>query len=118
MKAVSYTHLDVYKRQEYVQLQGWIRTNRSSGKLGFIELNDGTYFRNVQLVYVYELKNFSEVEKYPTGAAVTVTGRFKLTPDGKQQMCIRDSLYTAGAVNGLSKSTAGDIFHQAVKRTW
>ena len=31
---------------EFVQLQGWIRTNRSSGKLGFIELNDGTYFRN------------------------------------------------------------------------
>ena len=36
---------------EYVQLQGWIRTNRCSGKLGFIELNDGTYFRNAQLVY-------------------------------------------------------------------
>ncbi|MEE0831148.1 MAG: asparagine--tRNA ligase, partial [Longicatena sp.] len=54
---------------EYVQLQGWIRTNRCSGKLGFIELNDGTYFRNAQLVYKSELKNFEEVEKYPTGAA-------------------------------------------------
>ena len=43
---------------EYVQLQGWIRTNRCSGKLGFIELNDGTYFRNVQLVYDVDLKNF------------------------------------------------------------
>ena len=69
---------------EYVQLQGWIRTNRSSGKLGFIELNDGTYFRNAQLVYMQELKNFAEVEKYPTGAAVSVMGKFKLTPDGKQ----------------------------------
>ena len=47
---------------EYVQLQGWIRTNRCSGKLGFIELNDGTYFRNAQLVYKSELKNFDEVE--------------------------------------------------------
>ena len=36
---------------EYVQLQGWIRTNRCSGKLGFIELNDGTYFRNACLLY-------------------------------------------------------------------
>lgn len=69
---------------EYVQLQGWIRTNRSSGKLGFIELNDGTYFRNAQLVYMQELKNFAEVEKYPTGAAITITGKFKLTPEGKQ----------------------------------
>lgn len=69
---------------EYVQLQGWIRTNRCSGKLGFIELNDGAYFRNAQLVYMQELKNFAEVEKYPTGAAITVTGKLKLTPDGKQ----------------------------------
>ena len=69
---------------EYVQLQGWIRTNRCSGKLGFIELNDVTYFRNAQLVYMQELKNFAEVEKYPTGAAITVTGKLKLTPDGKQ----------------------------------
>ncbi|WP_275905141.1 asparagine--tRNA ligase [Eubacterium sp. AF05-24] len=69
---------------EYVQLQGWIRTNRCSGKLGFIELNDGTYFRNAQLVYTQDLKNFKEVEKYPTGAALTVTGKFVLTPEGKQ----------------------------------
>ena len=77
----SHVELD---SMEYVQLQGWIRTNRCSGKLGFIELNDGTYFRNAQLVYMQELKNFSEVEKYPTGAAVTITGKLKLTPQGKQ----------------------------------
>ena len=69
---------------EYVQLQGWIRTNRCSGKLGFIELNDGTYFRNAQLVYKSELKNFEEVEKYPTGAAITIVGKLVPTPDGKQ----------------------------------
>lgn len=69
---------------EYVQLQGWIRTNRCSGKLGFIELNDGTYFRNAQLVYTTELANFEEVEKYTTGSAITITGKFIYTPDGKQ----------------------------------
>lgn len=69
---------------EYVQLQGWIRTNRSSGKLGFIELNDGTYFRNAQLVYNVELKNFQEVEKYSTGSAISVIGKLIITPDGKQ----------------------------------
>lgn len=69
---------------EYVKLQGWIRTNRCSGKLGFIEVNDGTYFRNAQLVYKQDLKNFEEVEKYATGSAISITGKFLLTPDGKQ----------------------------------
>ena len=36
---------------EYVELDGWVRTNRNNGSVGFIELNDGTYFKNVQLVY-------------------------------------------------------------------
>lgn len=69
---------------EYVQLQGWIRTNRDNGKIGFIELNDGTYFRNAQLVYNEALTNREEVSKYSTGSAVTVTGRFLLTPEAKQ----------------------------------
>lgn len=69
---------------EYVQLQGWVRTNRCNGKLGFIELNDGTYFKNVQLVYTNELKNFDEVSHYRTGVALTILGKFILTPDGKQ----------------------------------
>lgn len=69
---------------EYVQLQGWVRTNRCNGKLGFIEFNDGTYFRNAQLVYMSELKNFDEVSHYRSGCALTVTGKFIQTPDGKQ----------------------------------
>ncbi len=77
----SHVELD---SMEYIQLQGWIRTNRSSGKLGFIELNDGTYFRNAQLVYDVELKNFKDIEKLNTGCALTVTGKLKLTPEGKQ----------------------------------
>ena len=40
---------------EYVELQGWIRTNRNSGKVGFLALNDGTYFKNVQVVYLDEI---------------------------------------------------------------
>ena len=69
---------------EYVQLQGWIRTNRDNGSIGFIELNDGTYFRNCQIVYDASLTNRAEVSKYLTGTAVTVTGKFKLTPEMKQ----------------------------------
>ncbi len=69
---------------EYVSLQGWIRTNRDSGKIGFIEFNDGTYFKSVQLVYNEELDNFEDITSYGTGAALSVSGKLKLTPDAKQ----------------------------------
>lgn len=69
---------------EYVQLQGWIRTNRKGKAVGFIELNDGTYFRNAQCVYAAQLPNYDEIGKYGTGAAITVTGKFKKTPEGRQ----------------------------------
>ncbi len=69
---------------EYVQLQGWVKTNRNNGQVGFIELNDGTYFKNCQLVYTTALQNFEEVSKSLTGTAMTVIGKFKLTPKMKQ----------------------------------
>ena len=70
---------------EYVELQGWIRTNRNSGKVGFLALNDGTYFKNVQVVYLDEIiDNYEEASHISTGSAVKVTGKLKLTPDGKQ----------------------------------
>ena len=69
---------------EYAQLQGWVRTNRNNGSIGFIELNDGTYFRNAQLVYSSDLANFQDVSKYLTGTALTVTGKVVLTPQAKQ----------------------------------
>ncbi len=70
---------------EYVELDGWVRTNRHSGQLGFIALNDGTYFKNAQIVYVKaSLPNFDEVRKIKTGSALRVLGKFKLTPEGKQ----------------------------------
>ncbi|AMC93058.1 asparaginyl- tRNA synthetase [Erysipelothrix larvae] len=69
---------------EYVQLQGWIRTNRKGKNVGFIELNDGTYFRNAQCVYESSLEDADTIAKYNTGTAVTITGKFVLTPEGKQ----------------------------------
>ncbi len=70
---------------EYVELEGWVRTNRDSGKLGFIALNDGSYFRNCQVVYLKKkkLKNFDEVSHISTGSAIHVLGKLKLTPDAK-----------------------------------
>ena len=76
---------DMEKDQiEYVALEGWIRTNRSSGKVGFIEFNDGTYFKNAQLVYADTLADFNDISKYLTGTSIKVTGLYKQTPTNKQ----------------------------------
>lgn len=69
---------------EYIQVQGWVRTNRNNKNVGFIELNDGTYFRNIQLVYSADLAQFEEITHYLTGSALTVSGKLKLTPENKQ----------------------------------
>lgn len=69
---------------DYVELQGWVRTNRNNGSVGFIELNDGTYFKNAQLVYSKDNQEFDTYCKYGTGCAVTVMGKFVLTPENKQ----------------------------------
>ena len=69
---------------DLVQVQGWVRTNRNNKNVGFIELNDGTYFRSIQLVYASELDQFEEATRYLTGTALTVIGSFKLTPGMKQ----------------------------------
>lgn len=67
-----------------VVLQGWIRTSRSSKSFGFIELNDGTFFKNLQIVFDENLINFKEVEKLPIYSAITVAGTLVETPDAKQ----------------------------------
>lgn len=73
-----------------VIVRGWIRTNRGSNKFGFIELNDGTFFKSVQIVYEAEfLDNFEEISKAPIAAALKVTGKFVLTPDAKQPFEIK-----------------------------
>jgi asparaginyl-tRNA synthetase len=69
---------------DLIELQGWVRTNRNNGTLGFIELNDGTYFKNVQIVYDQNLKDFEQLVKLSTGVAIRVVGNFKLTPEAKQ----------------------------------
>lgn len=69
---------------EYVEVEGWVRTNRDNGSIGFIELNDGTFFKNIQIVYHPTLSNYEEVSKILTGSSLRVTGKFIYTPDNKQ----------------------------------
>ncbi len=74
-----------------VTLVGWIRTLRDSKAFAFIELNDGTYFKNVQIVCDEKLSNFKDVVKYTLGSSLRVTGTLVLTPDMKQPFEIRAS---------------------------
>ena len=68
-----------------VTVEGWIRTNRSNNKIGFISMNDGSCFSCVQIVYEEEkLSNYAEIAKLLTGCAVKVTGKLIITPEAKQ----------------------------------
>lgn len=72
-----------------VKLQGWIRTIRDSKNFGFIELNDGTFFKNIQIVIDDTLDNFKEVVKLPIATAVTVIGELVSTEGAKQAFEIK-----------------------------
>ena len=70
---------DLYRKKEEllnkdVTLQGWIRNHRKQKEMGFIDFNDGTYFKGVQLVYDNKLEDFDEIQKLHIGSAITVTG--------------------------------------------
>ena len=67
-----------------VGLEGWVRTNRDNGSVGFIELNDGTYFKNTQIVYDKSLSNYDEISHLLSGTSVEIQGTFILTPNMKQ----------------------------------
>ena len=73
-----------------IEVEGWIRNNRGSNKFGFIELNDGTYFKSVQVVYEEEfINNFREVAALPLSTALSVKGELVLTPGAKQPFEIK-----------------------------
>ncbi|MBU5292745.1 asparagine--tRNA ligase [Anaerosalibacter bizertensis] len=72
-----------------VQIEGWIRTLRSSKKFGFIEVNDGTFFKNIQIVFDEKLENFKEISKFPISASIVVQGKLDPTPEAKQPFEIK-----------------------------
>lgn len=67
-----------------VTIDGWVRNNRNSGKVGFLALHDGTCFKNVQVVYDADKPFFDEVSHYKMGSAVEIVGEIVLTPEMKQ----------------------------------
>jgi asparaginyl-tRNA synthetase len=85
---------DIFRNSEdylgkKVRLEGWIRTSRSSKAFGFIELNDGSFFKNIQIVYDDTLTNFKEIEKLAIYSAIIVEGTLVQTPGAKQPFEIK-----------------------------
>ncbi len=65
-------------------LAGWVRTSRSSKEFGFIELNDGSFFKGVQIVFEANLENFSEIEKVSVGSSLEIEGELVESPAAGQ----------------------------------
>jgi len=75
-----------------ITIGGWIRTTRSSKGVGFIELNDGTFFKSVQVVFDSDLKgslDFDQAAKLGVGACLTITGHVVESPGAKQPFEIK-----------------------------
>jgi len=72
-------------------VSGWVRTSRESKTIGFLEINDGSCFRNLQVIADESLPNFRKVANLLSGASVTVTGTLTLTPEARQPFELRAS---------------------------
>ena len=80
-----------------IDVCGWVRTIRDSKTFGFIELNDGTYFKSVQIVFDENLSNFDQITHLNVGSSIRVKGKVVLTPEMKQPFEIKaDSIDIEG----------------------
>ena len=72
-----------------VQVSGWVKTLRDSKNFGFIELNDGSFFNNVQIVFDNSLDNFEDIRKLSISSSIIVQGLVVKTENAKQPFEIR-----------------------------
>lgn len=71
--------------QKEITVCGWVKTIRDSKSLGFMQLNDGSFFKDIQIVFIKDkINNFNEVAKLNVGSAVRAKGILVLTPEAKQ----------------------------------
>ena len=97
---------DLYRNtSEYVDkqviLEGWVRTVRNSKAFGFIELNDGSFFKNVQIVFEDTLSNFNEICKLSISSSIKVTGTLIKTEGAKQAFEIKANEITIENLSSL-----------------
>lgn len=83
-----FSNIDNYNNKE-ITVEGWVKTVRDSKTFGFIELNDGSFFKNIQIVFDDTLENFTDICKLPISSSIKVTGTFIKTDGAKQPFEIK-----------------------------
>ena len=96
-----YRNTEKYVGKE-ISLNGWVRTVRDSKNFGFIEINDGSFFKNIQIVFSDKLDNFNEICKLTISSSIKVTGTLVKTENAKQPFEIQSSKIE---IESLSDST-------------
>ncbi|NCB20711.1 MAG: asparagine--tRNA ligase [Clostridia bacterium] len=74
-----YRETDKFLNQE-ILVSGWVRTTRSSGDLAFIEINDASFFKGLQVIVTKDLANFTILEKIKIGSSLNIVGRLIESP--------------------------------------
>jgi len=83
-----------------ITVAGWVRTIRASNVFGFAEINDGSCFKNLQVVFEdSKISNYKEIAKQNVSAAILVTGTLIVTPDAKQPFELNASEITVEALS-------------------
>lgn len=96
MKRIDYVRSDLMKIKDLfrdyesfldkeIEVNGWIRKSRESKNIGFLEINDGSFFDTLQVVVDGDLENFKEVFQLGLSAAVSVRGKLVKAQGGKQK---------------------------------
>lgn len=79
-----YDYIDKYENKE-ATVCGWVKTIRSSKNIGFIDINDGSCFKNLQIIFEDEIiDNFKNITKLNVGSSIIVKGTVIKTPNSKQ----------------------------------
>ena len=78
-----YKNFKDYEDKE-VTIEAWVKTVRASKNFGFIEINDGSFFKNIQIVFSESLSNFNEISKLTISSSIKVTGKLVVTENAKQ----------------------------------
>lgn len=87
-----YRHSGNYLNQT-VKVGGWVRTVRDSKTFGFIEMNDGSFFKNLQIVFEEgTIENFKDVAKLTVGSSIIAEGMLVETPNAKQPFELKATL--------------------------
>ncbi|MBE5821678.1 MAG: asparagine--tRNA ligase [Clostridiales bacterium] len=83
-----YLNTKEYENKE-IKIEGWVKTVRDSKTFGFLEINDGSFFKNIQVVFDNTLSNFNDICKLPLSSTITVIGMLVITEGAKQPFEIK-----------------------------